>query len=102
MSLKTALDQILKGTGLTCKIKENHIIISLPDNKNKSDDNSKQTPTQTVRGILVDTKTNTPLEYAFVSLLEEPSLSAFTDSMGRFQIRHVPIGRYNVQTSFMG
>lgn len=102
VSLKTALDQILKGTGLTYKTKENHIIISLPDNKNKSDDNSKQKPTQTVRGIVVDAKTNTPLEYASVSLLEEPSLSAFTDSMGRFQIRHVPVGRYNIQTSFMG
>lgn len=102
VDLKTVLDRILKDTGLVYRIKGRHIIISLSDKKLETADKLVQKLTQTIRGKVIDSKTNTPLEYASVNILEEPSLYAVTDSLGRFQILKVPIGRYNIRTSFMG
>ncbi|MDD3037675.1 MAG: carboxypeptidase-like regulatory domain-containing protein [Bacteroides sp.] len=102
VDLKTALNRILKNTELVYKIKGRHIIISLSDEKEKSADKLAQKPTQTIRGIVIDSKTNVPLEYASVNILGEPSLYAVTDSLGRFQIRNIPVGRYNIRISFMG
>lgn len=101
-SIDKAMTQILKNTGYAYKIKGYHIIISSSGEKEKTSKEKTQKLTQTIRGIVVDAKTNTPVEYASVSIIEEPSLGASTDSKGHFRINNVPIGRYNVQTSFMG
>ncbi|WP_294476269.1 carboxypeptidase-like regulatory domain-containing protein [uncultured Bacteroides sp.] len=101
-SIDKAMAQILKNTGYAYKIKGYHIIISPSGGKEKASNEKTQKLTQTIRGIVVDAKTNTPVEYASVSIVEEPSLGASTDSKGHFRINNVPIGRYNVQTSFMG
>lgn len=101
-SIDKAMTQILKNTGYAYKIKGYHIIISSSGGKEKTSKEKTQKLTQTIRGIVVDAKTNTPVEYASVSIIEEPSLGASTDSKGHFRINNVPIGRYNVQTSFMG
>ena len=57
-SIEKALTQILKGTGYTYKIKGYHIIISLPAQKTETIDEKTQKLTQTIRGIVVDSKTN--------------------------------------------
>lgn len=101
-TIDKALTQLLKGTGYVYKIKGYHIIISLPDNKPKPVNENTQKLTQTIRGIVVDSKTNTPIEYASVCIVGEPSLGSSTDSRGNFRIHNVPIGRYNIQASFMG
>ena len=101
-SIEKALTQILKGTGYTYKIKGYHIIISLPAQKTETIDEKTQKLTQTIRGIVVDSKTNVPIEYASVYILGEPSLNSSTDSLGNFRIGNVPIGRYNIQASFTG
>ena len=101
-SIEKALTQILKGTGYTYKIKGYHIIISLLAQKTDTIDEKTQKLTQTIRGIVIDSKTNVPIEYASVYILGEPSLNSSTDSLGNFRIGNVPIGRYNIQASFTG
>ena len=82
-SIEKALTQILKGTGYIYKIKRYHIIISLPTPKTETIGEKTQKLTQTIRGIVVDSKTNAPIEYASVYVLEEPSLNSSTDSLCR-------------------
>lgn len=102
-SIDKALRQTLRDTGHAYKIKGYHIIIypSLPK-KEKPDDKESRKPVQTIRGIVIDSKTNAPIEYASVVVQEHPSWGAVTDSLGKFRITNVPVGRYNVQTSSMG
>lgn len=99
VSINKALTQILKSTEHLYKIKGYHIIISLPNKKEKDVNNKVQKPTQTIRGIVTDSKTNIPIEYASVKILGDFSLGTITDSLGRFRINNVPVGRYNIQAS---
>lgn len=101
-SIDKTMTQLLKNSGYAYKIKGYHIIISSSGEKDKTGKEKTQKLAQTIRGIVIDAKTNTPIEYASVSILEEPALGTSTDSAGHFRIKNVPIGRYNVQTSFMG
>lgn len=101
-SIDQALTQMLKKTGHIYRIKGYHIIISLPDGKQKAAKEKTQELTQTIRGIVIDAQTNTPIEYASVMIQQEGSLGAITDSLGRFRINNIPLGRYNIQTSYVG
>ena len=102
VTIDKAMAQLLKETGYVYKIKGYHIIIFLQDNKQKTTSNDTQKLTQTIRGIVVDSKTNTPIEYASVCIIEDPSRGGSTDGRGNFRINNVPVGRYNIQASFMG
>ena len=103
VNIDYALMQVLKGTGHIYKIKGYHIII-IPSANSKLPDDTIPTKkrTQTIRGVVVDSKTNIPVEYASVSIVEIPSLGISTDSAGHFRLDNVPIGRYSIQASFMG
>lgn len=103
VNIDHALMQVLKGTGHSYKIKGYHIII-IPSANSKLPDDTIPTKkrTQTIRGVVVDSKTNIPVEYASVSIVEIPSLGISTDSAGHFRLNNVPIGRYSIQASFMG
>jgi hypothetical protein len=64
---------------------------------------SAQLLTQTMKGTIVDIDSNNPLIGATVVILEsDPLKGATTDSEGRFKIEKVPIGRYNIQVSYVG
>ncbi len=84
VTVDKAMTQLLKGTGYAYKIKGYHIIISLQDNNQKPANNDTQKLTQTIRGIVVDSKTNTPIEYASVCITEDPSRGGSTDEAGKF------------------
>lgn len=103
VNIDHALMQVLKGTGHIYKIKGYHIMI-IPSANSKLPDDTIPTKkrTQTIRGVVVDSKTNIPVEYASVSIVEIPSLGISTDSAGHFRLDNVPIGRYSIQASFMG
>ncbi|MFA5806217.1 MAG: carboxypeptidase-like regulatory domain-containing protein [Melioribacteraceae bacterium] len=59
--------------------------------------------TQTVRGTVIDKQTETPLPGAFVILLNSnPLIGASTDINGIFRLEKVPVGRQNIQVSYMG
>ena len=102
-SIDEALSQILKDTRYSYKITGYHIIITPSDNElQKSTKEKTERPTQTVRGIVLDSKTNAPIEFATVRIMNSGSLGSTTDSLGRFRIDHVPVGRCNIQTSYVG
>jgi len=98
-----ALEQILKGTVHVYKIRGYHIIIS-PLKKEESlfQNGNLNRLTQTIRGIVVDAKTNRAIEFASVIILNKSSLGSVTDSLGFFKINNVPVGRYTIQVSFVG
>ncbi|MFT3740921.1 MAG: carboxypeptidase-like regulatory domain-containing protein [Breznakibacter sp.] len=62
-----------------------------------------QTFTQTIRGTVTDQTTEQPLAFATVALANtNPRLGAVTDINGQFAIPQVPVGRYDIQVSFLG
>jgi hypothetical protein len=98
-SLEKALEDILKDTGLTYKITGYHIIL-VP---RKEEPEAKETGlTQTIRGTVYDAETGQPVEFANISLLENPSTGTVSDSLGHFAIRGVPLGYANIKVSFVG
>ena len=102
-SIDKALAQILKDTRYSYKITGYHIIITPSGNElQKSTKEKTEKPTQTVRGIVLDSKTNAPIEFATVRIMNVGSLGSTTDSLGRFRIDNVPGGRCNIQTSYVG
>lgn len=101
-NIDKALKLILKETGHTYRIKGYHVLIYPQPKRDKSKDKEPWKPTQTIRGVVTDIKTNQPIEYASVAILNETSLGAVTDSLGRFRIHQVPVGRYDLQTSLVG
>ena len=59
-------------------------------------------PVQTIRGVVVDYASGAPIAHATVSLLDMPQMGATTDNEGRFELKHIPVGRHDVQASFLG
>lgn len=100
--IDTALAQLLRGTGCTYRIKGYHILISLSRHNGKSAGKKPGPLTQTVRGTVTDAGTNAPIEYATVRIGKDGSLGTTTDSLGRFRLDNVPIGRHDLQATFVG
>jgi hypothetical protein len=59
--------------------------------------------TQTIRGVVIDEASNQPIFAAAVTVLNtNPAIGAYTDSLGNFTITKVPVGRYDLQISYLG
>lgn len=64
---------------------------------------SAQQVSQTIRGTVTDQSSGAPMPYAAVQLLNtNPALGTVTDSLGNFFIPQVPMGRYDLQVSYLG
>ncbi|MEM7035475.1 MAG: TonB-dependent receptor [Bacteroidota bacterium] len=63
-----------------------------------------QTPTQTVRGRVIDVETNAPIPGARVVIFKDSTAvaGAVSDSLGRYKLKAVPVGRYDLQATFLG
>ncbi|MEO0898325.1 MAG: TonB-dependent receptor [Bacteroidota bacterium] len=63
-----------------------------------------QTPTQTVRGQVVDSETNYPLEGVTVVIMQagEQAKGANTDSKGFYRIQNVKVGRVKILFTYIG
>lgn len=62
-----------------------------------------QIPRQTIRGTIRDEVTGAPVMLASVVIQNtDPLLGAVSDEQGRFVIKQVPVGRYDISVSFMG
>lgn len=59
--------------------------------------------TQVVRGKVVDEESQMPLPFATIVILTlDPVMGTMSDDKGRFRLDEVPVGRHNIQVSFMG
>jgi hypothetical protein len=62
-----------------------------------------QTVVQSVKGLVFDNETQTPLIGATVVITgSKPLLGASTDLTGNYKISNVPLGRYDIQISYIG
>lgn len=59
-------------------------------------------PLQTIRGVVVDRASGSPLSSVSVALLTLPHIETTTDNDGKFVINNVPIGRHDLLASCMG
>ncbi|WP_303179771.1 carboxypeptidase-like regulatory domain-containing protein [uncultured Butyricimonas sp.] len=96
--IQKVLEQILKNTGLTYKIKGWHIII-VP----LSPVPRKDIPGQTIKGVVKDAASGAPVPNANVILCHvNPPVGTTTDSLGNFRFKNIPVGRYDIQVSCLG
>lgn len=59
--------------------------------------------TQIVRGVVIDADTKAPLPYANIVIrTTDPPIGATSDQNGVFRIAKVPIGRHDIQVSYIG
>ena len=63
---------------------------------------AQERPIQTLRGVVNDRASGHPIPYATVRLTDMPDFGAVCDSLGRFTLPKVPVGRHSVESSFMG
>lgn len=63
---------------------------------------AQERPVQTLRGVVNDRASGHPIPYATVRLTDMPDLGAVCDSLGRFTLPKVPVGRHSLESSFMG
>ena len=99
VNLKEVLEQTLKDTGFTYKINGLHIII-IPIPVNTSQDNTFR---QTIKGVVKDAASGSSIPYATVILSNtNPQIGTTSDSLGRFRFNQIPIGRYDIQVSYLG
>lgn len=99
--INKALLQILKDSKHSYKIKGYHIIISpLIEEEEKKEEKKK--PTQTIKGQIIDEASELPISYASVGILGNASIGIITDSLGNFVLKDIPIGRYDIQASYVG
>lgn len=62
-----------------------------------------QVITQVVRGTVYDRESQVPLPGANVVVLStNPVMGAVSDAEGKFRLSQVPVGRHNIQVSFLG
>lgn len=54
-----------------------------------------------IRGTVLDKLSNAPLDYATVKVQGQP-YGGYTDSLGRFEIKAVPPGLYNIEIGYTG
>ena len=88
-------NRLMKMTGNELKYIEGNQYVIVPINK--------RILYQTVRGRVIDADTRIPLAYANIMVKNtDRPLGTTSDSNGFFRIPKVPIGRHNIQFSYMG
>lgn len=58
--------------------------------------------TQTIRGVVTDAVTREPLPFATVQVADMKDRICITDSLGKFQIKNVTVGRHSVRCQYVG
>lgn len=59
-------------------------------------------PVQAIRGVVTDNASGSPLSFVSVGLLDLPGIGTTTDDEGKFIINNIPVGRYDLQATFVG
>ncbi|AZI26391.1 TonB-dependent receptor [Pedobacter sp. G11] len=58
--------------------------------------------TGTIKGRVLDKQSEKPISGATVSLVDDNNLKTTTDQDGNFRLPNIPLGRQNIQISFLG
>jgi hypothetical protein len=99
MGLKEFLDALFKGKPIAYKIKGNKV--QLFPGKTVSAEPLKLT--QVVRGSIIDADSKLPLPGATIAIAgTDPVIATSTDVNGNFRFEKIPIGRINLQISYVG
>ena len=62
-----------------------------------------QSASQTIRGTVTDRNSGQPVAYATVVVVDlQPTFGTTTDSLGRFSLNRVPVGRHDVEVNCLG
>ncbi len=102
VTLEKALEECLKGKNLQYKIVDDVIIIE-PKVLDNDESNEQKGLFQTIRGQVIDLDTKSPLIGANVVLIgHNPVIGTVTDINGYFEMQEVPIGRQNIEVSYLG
>ncbi|WP_455641253.1 TonB-dependent receptor [Parabacteroides sp.] len=59
-------------------------------------------PSQTIRGTVIDKASGHPMPDVTIMLLDIPGTGTTTDEKGQFVLNGIPVGRHNVQASYLG
>ncbi|MDR2917692.1 MAG: TonB-dependent receptor [Tannerella sp.] len=65
-------------------------------------DAQENKPVQSIRGVVVDHASGIPLPFVSVSLSDLPQKGTVTDEDGKFLINNIPVGRHDLQATYMG
>ena len=99
VSLKEFLDILFKGKPITYKITGNKVQIF----PSKSAVNECNRYSQVVRGNVIDYDSKLPLIGATISIPNtDPLIATSSDVTGKFRLENIPIGRIELQISYMG
>ncbi|WP_417590220.1 carboxypeptidase-like regulatory domain-containing protein, partial [Owenweeksia hongkongensis] len=102
MSHQYALANVLKDPNLIYQERNDAIIISSKP-KQDSEETKQKILTQTIRGQVIDEESKLPLIGVTVMIEDSsPPIGATTNIDGNFRIEKVPVGRVNLQLSYIG
>lgn len=103
VSAEEALNNILKNTHLEVVSGNGTLIIKAKKSETSVDYEFSSLPTQTIRGTIVDRDSKVPLPGVSVVLLgSNPLVGAATNGEGEFVIHDVPVGRHDIEASYIG
>lgn len=99
MKLKEFLDILFQGKPIEYKSQGNKILLYQKEKNN----NRTKSLRQTVRGTIVDEDSRLPLIGATVSIPgSNPIIGTVTDLEGIFRLENIPVGRIDIQLSYIG
>ncbi len=104
VTLKDFLDNLFDKQPIEYRIMGDKIILIPGIIKDNHPDQSGLAPVrQTIRGTIVDFDTKAPLPGVTVLILgTSPPTGTITNSNGTFAMTGIPVGRYNIQLSYIG
>ena len=99
IGLKEFLDMLFKGKLISYKISGKKVQIF----PTKTATNETNKYTQVVRGCIIDYDSKLPLIGATVLIADtDPLIATSSDVTGKFKLENIPIGRIELQISYMG
>lgn len=63
---------------------------------------AQQSPTQTIRGTVIDRASSHPMPDVTIMLPNIPGTGTTTNEQGQFVLSGIPVGRYDVQATYLG
>ncbi|HMQ05659.1 MAG TPA: TonB-dependent receptor [Saprospiraceae bacterium] len=64
---------------------------------------AQKTPVQNIRGVVLEEGIENPLPFASIVILKtDPLIGVSADEKGHFLLENIPIGRYDIQISYLG